>query len=69
MNQADVAASFRFNVMLLAAKVGAGTVPLDDIRDRVMAETNATSVDEIISRILADAISLGLWDKSWRHRR
>jgi len=64
MNQTDVAADFRYLSALLAVKTGAAVYPLLNIRDKIMLEAASNTFDDLLTRIIADAINLGLWHKA-----
>ena len=64
MNQSDVAQEFRYVTALLAVKTGAAVYPLEDIREKIMQEATANTFDDLLTRLVAAAVTLGLWNKA-----
>ena len=61
MQKKDIAEDFRFTSMLLAVKTGAAVFPSEDIRDKVMSQATHVTFDELLSRLFAEAVTLGIW--------
>ena len=62
MNQTDVASEFRYVTALLAVKTGAAVYPLEDIREKIMREAAGTTFDDLLTRLISGAVTLGLWN-------
>lgn len=62
VTKAAAAEDFRYISMLLAVKTGAAVMPIEELRHDVMDAATKITFDALLTRLLAAAITLQVWE-------